>query len=128
MNALHSRLRTAVEEKLAETRKLLRYAQDTILTLADPKWLGRAVPGWHEWPEIEGVLTLSMRQHEAALRVLKRHRLTTLGDAARGVGLEDFADQPWCLGCRSDRVPCPDIRDLADAYGVPVDTEEGGDA
>lgn len=112
MSDLADRLKGVIEEKLAEARKHLRYAQDTILMLSDPKYWGRSVPGWHEWPAIEAMLALSIRQHEAALRVLERHRPMV-------------GDPRWCVTCTRDggveaATPCIELVDLAEAYAVPA--------
>lgn len=99
---LHGRLKVAIEEKQTDARKLLRYSQENALTLADPKWLGREVPGWHEWPAVEAMLELSLRQHEAALRQLDRH------------WREEECTMRDCL----------DVEELAEVYGVPIDVED----
>lgn len=58
----------------------------------------------------------AIRQHEAALRVLNRHQAIFMNPpAACQECSAQGGDIDW---------PCVDVRDLADAYGVPVDTEE----
>lgn len=37
------------------TRELLRTAQDTRLALQEPRLLGREIPGWHSWPDVEAM-------------------------------------------------------------------------
>lgn len=65
----------------------------------------------------------AIRQHEAALRVLSIHRRMQFG----GSDARRFGNEFWCRNCRNvsgPTWPCPSMALLADAYGVPVDTEE----
>jgi hypothetical protein len=87
----------------AETkaRDLLRTAQDVGLALQEPHLLGREIPGWHSWPDVETMCEGALRDVESARRILARHR-----DCV-----------PWGNGpCEHAGItgepPCPDLRDL----------------
>ncbi|MFY1595466.1 DUF6221 family protein [Micromonospora sp. WMMD737] len=70
-----------------QTRTLLYWAQQTSLTLQDPKLLGKYIPGWHAWPDVEQLC----RQHLADLNA-KRRLVKWCEDRARD--LEDFPADP----------------------------------
>ncbi|MEV1315351.1 DUF6221 family protein [Micromonospora arborensis] len=46
-------LRARYDDEETSTRNLLYWAQQTILTLEEPKLLGTRIPGWHAWPDVE---------------------------------------------------------------------------
>lgn len=53
-------LRAQLDADESDTRKLLRDAQDVSLALRDPLLLGRRVPGWYLWPDVERTLTRTL--------------------------------------------------------------------
>lgn len=90
-----------LDEAEAEARDLLRTAQDVRLALRDPRLLGRVIPGWYSWPDVEAMCERALRDVESGRRALARH--------------EDCA--PWGGGpCEhagtTDEPPCLDLRDL----------------
>lgn len=108
-------LRAQLDVTESETRKLLRDAQDVSLRLKDPTYLGRHVPGWYLFPDIERILARTLADLDAQRRVLDvyeeasstydaRYRLGlgTAGDHARTQALamairmlaSVYADQP----------------------------------
>lgn len=75
------------------TRTLLYWAQQTILTLQDPKLLGRYIPGWHDWPKVERSCTERLAELATTRRLIAEYeRLHTFRDPLR--------TGPWWDGCR----------------------------
>lgn len=66
------------------------------------------------------------RSAQADARRLARHQPTTLGQAARDVGLDQYADQVYCRACRTDTWPCPELLDLLDVYQLQWPTSTDG--
>lgn len=65
------------------------------------------------------------RQCEAALRMLERHRPREFHTPDVDMVICDCCG--WDLNANGDGEPtdtCPDIRDLADSYGIPIDNQE----
>lgn len=67
---LHEQI-TAAE---ASTRMLLCWAQQTTLALQDPKLLGKHIPGWHDWPEVEKMCQQRLTELEAMRGILDEHK------------------------------------------------------
>lgn len=111
---LRTRLHTAITTQRDEARKLLTYAQQNSLTLADPKLLGMYIPGWHEWPDVERMAMLALAQCERDQRVLDRHPPHRLADLWTVLVPPD-PDPPRCWCCHMIH-PCPEITDLATVY------------
>lgn len=122
--SLHDRLRAAVEEKLA-------LAQAATVANVNGQWGVKAansaedvaamVAFWHDRTDPAA----AVRQHEAALRVLERHA-PTWSTRKGGVDIQVCA-HAWADGDGWLAFwPCQDAMDVADAYGVPVDTVEEG--
>lgn len=63
--------RIAEDEERA--RSLQRRAQDTQLTLRDPKLLGLYIPGWHDWPDVEVMAAHLLAECEAKRRIVEEH-------------------------------------------------------
>ena len=53
---------------------LLRTAQDVSLSLQDPALLGRHIPGWYSWPEVEAMCTGRLADIPAERAILKLHQ------------------------------------------------------
>lgn len=51
--------RVAEDEERA--RKLLEVARDAIGALKEPRLLGREIPGWHSWPDVEAAASQALR-------------------------------------------------------------------
>ena len=94
-------------------RKLLTYAQETSLSLKDPKFLGREMPGWYLWAEIEEALQGVLAECEANRRIIAAHgpRSTPDGVACAGCGFEERPHQWWPV-----RYPCGTLRAVALPY------------
>lgn len=67
---LITRLRAQLDTDEATTRELLYWAQQTILTLQDPKLLGKHIPGWHDWPKVERMCRVRLAELDAKRRIL----------------------------------------------------------
>ncbi|WP_341719960.1 DUF6221 family protein [Micromonospora sp. FIMYZ51] len=52
------------------TRKLLTEAQRNDLAVKDPRLLGRYIPGWHDWPDVERVCRDRLADLDAKRRIL----------------------------------------------------------
>ncbi|MEU3452150.1 DUF6221 family protein [Micromonospora sp. NPDC006766] len=57
----------------ASTRELLYWAQQTILTLKDPKLLGKYIPGWHDWPKVEEACHQRLAELKSDRLILAEH-------------------------------------------------------
>ncbi|WP_431728605.1 DUF6221 family protein [Verrucosispora sp. TAA-831] len=66
-------LTAQIDAAEARTRERLYWAQQTILTLKDPRLLGKYIPGWHDWPDVERVCTERLAELAAARRILDAH-------------------------------------------------------
>lgn len=98
-----------IEAAEASTRDLLYWAQQTILTLKDPKLLGKYIPGWHNWPKVERVCQERLAELAALRAVITEHR-TEAGvcDTCFSV---NAIDNPWdereidlCNNCTTIRL------------------------
>ncbi|MFI2663257.1 DUF6221 family protein [Micromonospora carbonacea] len=102
---------TAAETR---TRELLYWAQQTILTLQDPKLLGKHIPGWHDWPKAEQMCRERLAELDAMRAVLTEH-------APERVGI-----LPVCAVCADPPAydatwrdyPCHTVRSLAAAFST----------
>lgn len=127
MNAdLATWLRVQVDEDEATTRELLYWAQQTILTLQDPRLLGKCIPGWHDWPKVERICTDRLAEIDAKRRIVDDHYVIE-----RKVGWTDDEGEerqshlPVCVVCvpkysridtRTQVGPCNTVKLLAMPY------------
>ena len=95
-----------LDEQENHARRLLCTAQDTLLTLADPKLLGKHIPGWYAWRDVGTLCTTTLREVAA-----KRARLALMIEATeemdRLVADDDVStpDQTMAIGrCRAATV------------------------
>jgi hypothetical protein len=63
-------LRAQLDRVEQETRKLLVAAQQTSLRLQEPRLLGREIPGWHDWPDVERLCAERLAEVDAKRRIL----------------------------------------------------------
>lgn len=70
-----------LDEDEARTRELLVRAQQTTLMLKDPKLLGRFIPGWHDWPDVERMCAERLAEVEAKREILDEYRLWAEDDS-----------------------------------------------
>lgn len=70
MDDLVAFLRAHLGEDAERTRNLLAHAQGTVLMLKDPRHLGKFIPGWHDWPDVERMCTERLAEIEAKRRIL----------------------------------------------------------
>jgi hypothetical protein len=52
-------------EDKSRASRLLEIARDAIGALKEPRLLGREVPGWHSWPDVEAMCSSALRDVEA---------------------------------------------------------------
>lgn len=106
-----------VDADEARARKLLANAQQTVLTLRDPRHLGKFIPGWHDWPDVERMCTERLAEIDVKRRILDLH-----APAATGPTWQPGPPQcehcaslchSWSgTGCESPDAPypCPTVR------------------
>lgn len=106
-----------LDEAEAAARELLRTAQDVSLKLQDPALLGRYIPGWYSWPEVEAMCAGRVAGIAAMRAVLAEHQ-------PEAPGKYGGPDVPRCAVCLSDRGgwaedrqadpwPCKTVREVA---------------
>lgn len=102
-------IRAAVDARRKSAVKLQRYAQENHLAIQEPRLLGRHIPGWHEWPEVEQLAADMVLMCDWADGVLSRH-------------VDEYED--GCVGCGFDSQEerryswpdCPEILAVAAAF------------
>lgn len=67
------RLRAALDEAEQRARSLLAVAQHTSLTLQEPRLLGREIPGWHSWADVEAMCRRELQLVERDRKLLIAH-------------------------------------------------------
>lgn len=85
-------LRAQLDDDEQRTRKLLAYAQQTILTLQDPRHLGKFIPGWHDWPDVERMCTDRLAEIEAKRRILEAEQDRVLEEGPLPERMRDLVD------------------------------------
>lgn len=70
-------------EAEAAARDLLRTAQNVSLELKDPALLGRHMPGWHSWPEVEAVCAGRLADIAAMRAILDLHAPNSVSGTGR---------------------------------------------
>lgn len=89
----------------ASTRTLLYWSQQTILTLKDPQLLGKYIPGWHDWPDVEKMCQQRLADLDAKRRIVNWH------DVQRD-DRTPWGDPVQICRCGYD-LPCSTVRLLA---------------
>jgi hypothetical protein len=64
-------LLACIGEEETEARRLLRRAQDHELAIKDPSLLGRRVPGWHDWPTVQRMVSRALADCDAKRSIVK---------------------------------------------------------
>jgi hypothetical protein len=70
---------------------LWRRAQETRLTLQDPKVAGRWIPGWQDWPNVEALTVRVLADCKAKRAIVKAEVLRDVGPASHYVNAEVHA-------------------------------------
>lgn len=128
MDDLMTWLLVQLDEDEARTRKMLAYAQQTVLTLQDPRHLGKFIPGWHDWPDVERMCTERLAEIDAKRRILDLHAPVATGptwqpgppQCEHCAGLCHSWSGTGCEGPDAP-YPCPTVRLLA----VPMAGRDG---
>lgn len=100
-------------EAEAAARDLLRTAQDVRLALQEPRLLGRVIPGWHSWPDIEAMCNSRLTDIALKRAILAEHAPAeppkygtdvprcAVCLTSRGGWQEDWHADPWpCITVR----------------------------
>ncbi|PZG12957.1 hypothetical protein C1I95_24760 [Micromonospora craterilacus] len=95
-------LTAQIDAAEARTRDLLAKTQRNDLAVKEPRLLGRYIPGWHDWPDVERVCTERLAELDAARRILDLHPNAGLRSAPES-----------CGSCASYPGPCDTLRLLA---------------
>jgi len=110
------------DEDQARLRKLLAGAQQARAMIKEQQMqlLGRLVPGWALWPDVEQTVTAALAVVDVHRRILDRHR---------GVAYPNPGDTPVDLACTGDGRPhypdeCFELRLLALPYVTHPDFEQ----
>lgn len=61
------------DEDEAEARSQLRHAQENEVACKDPRLLGRHIPGWWQWPEVQALATKAIADCEAKRQIVRLH-------------------------------------------------------
>src|SRR5690348_10511110 len=67
---IRTRLSEALDEAEKRARDLLVHAQRNSLAVKEPKLLGRTIPGWHDWPDVEAMCARELRAVERDRQLL----------------------------------------------------------
>lgn len=124
MTDLSARLREIIEERRMAATNLQRRAQEHDLMRQEPALLGRVIPGWYEWPEVERLAADAILAGERDLGVLERHTVVVRREYFTGEGARDDPQCAWCELTSNDGDPlgrpwpCDEITALAKRYGV----------
>jgi hypothetical protein len=85
-------------------------AREAVERLQGPHFLGREIPGWHSWPDVDAMCTRTLRDVAAKRAVMAEH-FRTVGPSGWGCRqCSDYADgqmtaaEPW---------PCATVRAMA---------------
>ena len=89
-----------LDDEETRARDLLRAAQAASLAVKEPRLLGREIPGWHSWPDVEAMCESALREIEAKRAILAKHHAETPSKYGR--------DEPRCAVCLTDRGRWPD--------------------
>jgi hypothetical protein len=63
-----------IAEREKRARKCIQRAQENYRTVRNPRLLGREIPGWHEWPEIEADAIYTLADCEAKRFIVNEYK------------------------------------------------------
>ena len=113
---LTAAISAALDRREVHTRRMLRYAQENHLAVQEPQMLGRRIPGWHEWPEVERMMAAALVDIAAKRKVLGRHQPEPTAYGQHCMCCPDW-HRSLDAGEMHDH-DCAEILDLAEAEGV----------
>lgn len=73
MGDLTAFITARLDDAEAKARDLLRTAQDVRLALQEPRLLGREIPGWHSWPDVEAMCNSRLADIALKRAILAEH-------------------------------------------------------
>lgn len=101
--ALVAFLRVRLDEKQEKAQGLLRRARQHQIDCRDPAVLGRPVPGWGDWPEVQRLAAHVLREVEAHRRIVDEYADSVAGGFRFTAAALEFAVQ--CLALPHDQHP-----------------------
>ena len=103
-------LEAMLDDEEAAAQKLLRGAQDAQLQLEEPRLLGKHIPGWYRWPDVETMAARVLREIAAKRKILERYERAAVTPPSVAVFTWGHND--------GYRQACLDaVRDLTAVYG-----------
>jgi hypothetical protein len=112
-------------EAEAAARELLRTAQDVRLALQEPRLLGRVIPGWHSWADVEAMCDSRLADIALKRAILAEHEPIESIYGVCCVVCVDWQDVPLAYGGETEfgiaiprRWPCPPVRLLAAEFSA----------
>ena len=66
-------VRARLDEDEERATKLLEISRQAIEMLKDPRLLGRVIPGWHSWPDVEAMSSRVLREVEAKRAIVAEY-------------------------------------------------------
>lgn len=112
-------------EAEAAARDLLRTAQNVRLALKEPHMLGRVVPGWYSWHDVEAMCDSRLADIALKRAILNEHEPIDSVYGLCCVVCVDWRDAPLADGGETEfgiaiprRWPCPPVRRLGDEFGA----------
>jgi Family of unknown function (DUF6221) len=125
-----------LDERERDARHLLRVAQDASLALEEPRLLGKHIPGWHSWPDVEVMCGQVLAGIEADRAVVRLHAISSKREERRALACEVAAGKDalyWeeeydCFICGWFDIEdgaCATVRHLAGIYGGHPDYRQG---
>jgi hypothetical protein len=116
------------EARLTEAEKqagkLLEIAREAIEALKGPRFLGRVMPGWHSWPDVEAMSSRALLDVAAKRLVLAEHEPFVSIYGMTCGRCVSWRDSPWADGGETefgiaipDPWPCVPVRGALASWG-----------
>ena len=125
-------LRARYAEAEDAARDLLRTAQDVRLALQEPRLLGRVIPGWHSWADVEAMCNSRLADIALKRAILAEHEPIESIYGTCCVVCVDWQDAPLADGGETEfgiaiprDWPCPPVRQLGTEFGGHRDYRAG---
>jgi hypothetical protein len=108
----------------ARARSLLTAARIAREIVADPQMLGRLMPGWDSWPDVEAMCEQALREVTAMRAILAAHHVEHVGHIDLGRPVWDEHECHSC-GNLSGRPACGTVLALAAIWNGHPDYRAG---
>lgn len=73
-------VKARLDEDEVAAQKLMRDAQDAQLQLKEPRLLGREIPFWYRWPDVEAMSAGVLREVAAKRAVIEVYEVAAASD------------------------------------------------